>query len=126
MDFDPPLVEFTCDSFSLTSPGTGAEYVLLNPFWGSVEDSVLDNAASSEEGLMGRAMMDASKGIVRKRKGDGGHGRGSGRRNPSEAEDDLPDENSEVIAGEAIHNRFQLDHRRYDTPPRQVLFSVDD
>ena len=87
---------------------------------------MLDNAASSEEGLMGRAMMDASEGIVRKRKGDGGHGRGSGRRNPSEEEDDLPDENSKVIAGEAIHNRFQLDHRMYDTPPRQVLFSVDD
>ena len=126
MDFDPPPVEFTCDSFSLTSPGTGAEYVLLNPFSGSVEDSVLDNSALSEEGLMGRAMMDASKGIVRKRKGDGGHGRGSGRRNPSEAEDNLPDENSKVIAGEAVHNCFQLDHMMYETPPRQVLFSVDD
>ena len=80
MDFDPPPVEFACNSFSLTSPGTGAQYVQLNPFSGSVED----NATSSNEGLMERAMMDASEGIVRKRKGGDGHGRGSGQRNPSE------------------------------------------
>ncbi|MFM7360157.1 MAG: hypothetical protein ACKO1Z_04010 [Actinomycetota bacterium] len=42
----PPPVEFACDSFSLTSPGVGAEYVLLDPFSGSIEiyDSVLDDA----------------------------------------------------------------------------------
>lgn len=127
MEFDPPPVEFACDSFSLTSPGTGTEYVLLNPFSGSVEvyDSILDNAISSDESLMEMAMMDASEGIIRKRRGHGGsHSRRAG--NSYEEDHDHPDENSEVIAGEAIHDRIQLNHKMYDTPPKQVLFSVHD
>ncbi|KAL7532331.1 hypothetical protein ACHAXR_005323 [Thalassiosira sp. AJA248-18] len=113
MEFDPPPVEFACDSFSLTSSGTGTEFVLLNPFSGSVEvfGSILDNAISSDESMLEQAMLDASEGIIRQRRGE---------------EDDLPDENSEVIAGEAIHNRIQLNHRMYDTPAKQVLFSIDD
>jgi len=116
---DPPPVEFACDSFSLTSPGTGTEFVLLNPFSGSIEvyASVLDNAISSDESMMEQAMLDASEGIIRKRRSE---------RSTSYDEEDLPDENSEVIAGEAIHHRFQSNHKMYDTPPKQVLFSVHD
>ena len=127
MEFDdPPPVEFACDSFSFTSSGTGTEFVLLNPFSGSVEvyDSILDNAILGDETLLEQAMMDASEGIVRKRVR-------VGSRRPSsilDEEDNLipDDENSEIIAGEAIHNRIKLHHKMYDTPPKQVLFSVDD
>lgn len=115
MDTDPPPVEFACDSYSLTSPGTGGEFVLLNPFSGSVEvhDSILDNAIGSEESMMEMALLDASEGIIRKR---GRH------------EDGMDDEKSEDIAGEAIHCRIQQSHchSMYDTPPKQVLFSVND
>ena len=111
MEFDPPPLEFTCDSFSLTSPGTGEEYVLLNPYSGSIEvyHSILDNARGSEERLMEWAMYDASENIVRKRTGM--HG------------EDI-DERSEDIAGEAIHSRIQS--KMYDTPPAQVLFGVQE
>ena len=52
---------------------------------------------------------------------------GGNERNAYHEEDDLiPDENSEVIAGEAISKCVQLNHRMYDTPPKQVLFSVHD
>ena len=112
MEFDPPPVEFTCDSFSLTSHATGEEYVLLNPFSGSVEvySSILDNALGSEENLMELAMYDASENILRKRN----------RRHNDEWED----ERSEDIAGEAIHSKMLP--KIYDTPPSQVLFSVRD
>ena len=122
---DPPPVEFACDSFCLTSPSTGAEYVLLNPFSGSVEvyDNVLDNAISSDESLMELALLDASESITQKRScynTEQQHGE-------REENDHYPDmdESSEVIAGEAIHHRFQ-NHSMYDTPPKQVLFSVND
>ena len=110
---DPPPVEFACDSFRLTSTSTGAEFVLLNPFSGSVEvhDSVLDNAIGSDEKLMEQCLQDASDNIVKKR-------------TMSDEADDHPDERSEVIAGEAIHNRMK--YKMYDTPPKQVLFSVND
>eukprot|EP00579_Thalassiosira_antarctica_P006369 CAMPEP_0201883660 /NCGR_PEP_ID=MMETSP0902-20130614/16162_1 /ASSEMBLY_ACC=CAM_ASM_000551 /TAXON_ID=420261 /ORGANISM="Thalassiosira antarctica, Strain CCMP982" /LENGTH=869 /DNA_ID=CAMNT_0048412507 /DNA_START=145 /DNA_END=2754 /DNA_ORIENTATION=+ len=129
MEFDPPPVEFVCDSFSLTSPGTGGEFVVLNPFSGSVEvyGSILDNAISSDESMLEQAMLDASEGIICKRRICGGSRRGGNERSAYHEEDDLiPDENSEVIAGEAISNRVQLNHRMYDTPPKQVLFSVHD
>ncbi|KAL9184490.1 hypothetical protein ACHAXT_012460 [Thalassiosira profunda] len=133
LGFDPPPVEFACDSFALTSPGTGAEFVLLNPFSGAVEvyDSVLDNAISSDEGMLEQALLDASEGIVRKRRGRRGSRRSGNE--PSahlihllEDDDFIPDESSEVIAGEAIHDQFNLHHKMYDTPPKRVLFSVDD
>jgi len=110
---DPPPVEFACDSFCLTSTSTGTEYVLLNPFSGSVEvhASVLDNAIGSDEKLMEQCLQDASDNIVKKR-------------TMSDEVDDHPDERSEVIAGEAIHNR--MNYKMYDTPPKQVLFSVND
>jgi len=110
---DPPPVEFACDSFCLTSTSTGTEFVLLNPFSGSVEvhDNVLDNAIGSDEKLMECALQDASENIVKKR-------------TMSDEADDHPDESSEVIAGEARHNRMNF--KMYDTPPKQVLFSVND
>ncbi|KAL7517005.1 hypothetical protein ACHAWX_002426 [Stephanocyclus meneghinianus] len=120
MDLDPPPVEFTCDSFSLTSHSTGTEYVLLNPFSGSIEvyGSILDNAVKSEEGLLEMALFDASENILRKRglretEMTNGHGM-------------MDDERSEDIAGEAIHSRIQQRTKMYDTPPRQVLFGVQD
>lgn len=121
---DPPPVEFSCDSFCLTSPSTGGEYVLLNPFTGSVEvyGSVLDNAApggdEDERLLLEMGWMDAAEGIVRKRRGGA-----------DADEEDGDEERSEVIAGEAIHARLLGQFGRskmYDVPPRQVLFSVDD
>lgn len=113
---DPPPVEFTCDSFTLTSP-TSDEYVLLNPFSGSIEvHGVLDNAVGGEERIMEAALRAASENIMKSRRS---------RMNllPGTPMSDL-DECSEDIAGETIHSH--LAHKMYDTPPRQVLFSVDD
>ncbi|KAL3790819.1 hypothetical protein HJC23_004720 [Cyclotella cryptica] len=120
MDFEPPPVEFTCDSFALTSHSTGSEYVLLNPFSGSIEvyGSILDNAVKSEEGLLEMALLDASENILLKRglrETEMMHGHGM-----------MDDERSEDIAGEAIHSRIQQRTKMYDTPPRQVLFGVQD
>lgn len=122
MDMEPPPVEFTCDSYSLTSPSTGGEFVLLNPFSGSIEvyESILDNAIGSEESMLEKALLDASRGILRKRGrvvGGGNH----------DNDHDVPDENSEDIAGEAIHHHItHHSHRNiYDTPPKQVLFGVN-
>lgn len=114
MEFDPPPVEWSCDSFSLTSHATGEEYVLLNPFSGSIElyNSILDNALGNEENLMELAMYDASENIIRK------------RNSRMHSDHDFEDERSEDIAGEAIHSRIQP--KMYDSPPSQVLFSVQD
>ncbi|KAL7471106.1 hypothetical protein ACHAXS_011410 [Conticribra weissflogii] len=132
MDMEPPPVEFTCDSYSLTSPSTGGEFVLLNPFSGSIEvyESILDNAIGSEESMLEKALLDASRGILRKR---GRLTGGDGCRIVDHGNDvhlnehDIPDENSEDIAGEAIHHHItHHSHRNiYDTPPNQVLFSVN-
>ena len=125
---EPPPVEFACDSYSLTSPGTGEEFVLLNPFSGSIEvyESVLDNAIGSEESMLEQAMFVASEGILHKRRRRGDSARDRDSINCDYV--DLPDESSEDIAGEAIHHRLQQGYRdnMYDTRPKQVLFSVDD
>jgi len=122
MDMEPPPVEFTCDSYSLTSPSTGGEFVLLNPFSGSIEvyESILDNAIGSEESMLEKALLDASRGILRKR------GRRIGGGN-YDNDHDVPDENSEDIAGEAIHHHIMHHSHRniYGTPPKQVLFDVN-
>jgi len=111
---DPPPVEFACDSFSLTSPGTGGEFVILNPFSGSVEvyESILDNAISpnDDESLLEDTMLDASEGVVRKRTAGGISSRYGDSRT--------------VAEGDVIRNR--LSSKMYDTPPKQVLFSVND
>ena len=122
---DPPPAQFTSDSYCLTSPGTGCEYVLLNPFSGAVEvyANVLDNAVSNDESLMEQALLDASEGVSQER---------STPRIDEDGDNAHPDENSEVsevIAGEAIHNcllHHHMNNKVYDTPPKQVLFSVDD
>lgn len=108
-NFDPPPVEFSCDSYSLTSPGTGSELVFLNPFSGTVEvRNVLDNAVGNDESMLEQAMLEASKNIVSKRLLSSTH-------------NNHGDEDSEIIAGEAFHRSSM-----YDTPPKQTLYSVDD
>jgi len=126
---DPPPVEFTCDSFTLTSHATGTEYVILNPYSGSIEvhASILDNALGSEENLLELAMYDASEHILRKRR-DNTTRRSllvSSSLHTGEMHD-FEDERSEDIAGEAIHQRYIQQPKMYDTPPSQVLFSVQD
>ena len=104
LNVDPPPVEFSCDSYSLTSPGTGEELVFLNPFSGTVEvRNVLDNAVGNDESILEHAMLKASDSIsvdVRKQH---------------------EHENSGIIVEEAFHQSSM-----YDTPPKQVLYSVDD
>ena len=102
---DPPPCEFSCDSFALTSPSVGGEFVILDPFSGSIViyDSLLANALGSEEVMLEQAMIDASECILAKR--------------------DLQDESSSVLAGEAFHRR--ISNKMYDTRPRQTLFSVE-
>lgn len=111
LNLDPPPVEFSCDSYSLTSAGTGSELVFLNPFSGTVEvRHVLDNAVGNEESILEQAMLQASERIVNQRQ----------QQNASSMHNH-DDENSEIIAGEAFHQSSM-----YDTPPKQVLYSVDD
>jgi len=110
-NFDPPPVEFSCDSYSLTSAGTGSELVFLNPFSGTVEvRNVLDNAVGNDEAILEQAMMQASESILNQR-----------QQHDSSSLHHHDDENSEIIAGEAFHRSSM-----YDTPPKQVLYSVDD
>ncbi|EJK59243.1 hypothetical protein THAOC_20563 [Thalassiosira oceanica] len=95
---DPPPCEFSCDSFALTSPSVGAEFVLLDPFSGSivVYDSLLANALGSEEVMLEQAMIDASESIIAKR--------------------DVHDETQTSTS--------RISNKMYDTRPRQTLFSV--
>ena len=125
--FDPPPVEFTCDSFSLTSPGIGTEYVLLNPYSGSIEvyHSILDNARGSEERWMEWAMYDASENIVRKRM-IGMEQQQQQLQQLGGGENNDLDERSEDIAGEAIHSRMIQSKMMYDTPPTQILFGIQE
>jgi len=112
--FDPPPVEFSCDSYSLTSAGTGSELVFLNPFSGTVEvRNVLDNAFGNDESILEHAMLQASESILNQRQQQQ-HGSSSLHNNHN-------DDDSEIIAGEAFHRSSM-----YDTPPKQVLYSVDD
>eukprot|EP00985_Skeletonema_marinoi_P028636 scaffold25530_cov88-Skeletonema_marinoi.AAC.1 len=92
-NFDPPPVEFSCDSYSLTSAGTGSELVFLNPFSGTVEvRNVLDNAVGDDEAILEQAMMQASQSILNLR-----------QQHDSSSLHHHDDENSEIIAGEAFH-----------------------
>eukprot|EP00986_Skeletonema_menzelii_P021033 scaffold32986_cov154-Skeletonema_menzelii.AAC.4 len=110
-NLDPPPVEFSCDSYSLTSAGTGSELVFLNPFSGTIEvRNVLDNAVGNDESILEQAMLQASERIVNQR-----------QKHNSSPTHNHDDENSEIIAGEAFHRSSM-----YDTPPKQVLYSVDD
>jgi len=109
-NFDPPPVEFSCDSYSLTSAGTGSELVFLNPFSGTVEvRNVLDNAVGNDASILEHAMLQASESILNQRQQR--HGSSS----------IYNDDDSEIIAGEAFHRSSM-----YDTPPTQILYSVDD
>ncbi len=110
-NFDPPPVEFSCDSYTLTSAGTGSELVFLNPFSGTVEvRNVLDNAVGNDESILERAMLQASESILNQR-----------QQHDSSSLHNHDDESSEIIAGEAFHRSSM-----YDTPPKQILYSVDD
>jgi len=112
-NFDPPPVEFSCDSYSLTSAGTGSELVFLNPFSGTVEvRNVLDNAVGNDESILEQAMLQASESILNQRQQ---HDSSTSLHNHDD------DEGSEIIAGEAFHRSSM-----YDAPPKQVLYSVDD
>ena len=112
-NFDPPPVEFSCDSYSLTSAGTGSELVFLNPFSGTVEvRDVLDNAVGNDESILEHAMLQASESILNQRQQ---------KQHRSSSLHNHDDEDSEIIAGEALHRSGM-----YDTPPKQVLYSVDD
>lgn len=111
-NLDPPSVEFSCDSYSLTSAGTGSELVFLNPFSGAVEvRNVLDNAVGNDESILEHATREASERILSKQLGS------SSSHNHHGDEDD-----SEIsIAGDAFHRTSM-----YDTPPKQTLYSIGD
>jgi len=114
---DPPPVEFSCESYALTSPGTSGEIVLMDPFDGSISvyDSVLDNAVASDEAMIVKAMIDATSAIISRR----------------EANENSEEENSISSlddAGEAIDERVYRNHNiaEFRTLPSQVLFGVED
>lgn len=105
---DLPTVEFACDSYVLTSSSIGSEYVLLDPYSGSISiyDNILDNVICSDETMLEETLLTAM------RKAD------DFIRTDSEDKDE--EERS------SIRSSSSSSSTRYDTPPSQTLFSVDD
>lgn len=113
---DPPPVDFGCDSFLLLSPACGGDMVSLDPFHGtlSVQESCLDNAVASDEGMMEQAMLEAANLIVNN----------SDRQNLF-SDQDLTDED---IAGAVFDQSVYRNHNisQYKKPPFQILFRLED
>jgi hypothetical protein len=111
-DFDPPPVDFGCDSFILTSAACGGEMVSLDPFHGNlvVHESCLDNAVKSDEGMMEQAMWEAANLI------DGHRERG------------LREDSEEHLAGSVFDQSVYRNHNitQYKKQPFQVLFCLED
>ena len=109
---DPPPLMFECDSFCLTSTGDGTEFLLLDPFDGSLSlfPNVVQNAVASTEGMMEQAMLEAAHAIRHK--------------------DELSymDWQEEHIAGEVIDESIYRNHTRHEYPssPSQSLLTPDD
>jgi hypothetical protein len=100
---DLPTVEFACNSYALTSPSIGPGYVYLDPYSGSITiyENILDNVICSDETLLGQTLL-----LNEMRKADDFI-----RTTTTEEEERRSIGSSSV---------------RYDTPPIQTLFSVDD
>ena len=98
-----PAVEFACDSYALTSPSIGTGYVVLDPFSGSISmyENILDDVILHDETLLGQTLLNEMRradDFIR-----------------TFADDDDERSSSSSSSG-----------TRYDTPPIQTLFSVDD
>ena len=112
-NFDPPPVLFDCDSFALTSTGTGSELLMLDPFNGSLSilSDCIQHGIASDEAMMEKAMVDAAS-FIRNRDHFG-------------VSKEWKDEH---IAGEIIDANVYHNHSRHEfkTPPNQQLLHPDE
>ena len=104
-----PTVEFACDSYALTSPSIGTGYVLLDPFSGSISvyENILDNVILHDETLLEQTLLNEMR----------------------KADDPIrtfADEEERSSNSRSCSSSSSSSGTRYDTPPIQTLFSVDD
>ena len=102
---DPPPVDFDCNSFVLTCPGVGSEFLFLDPFDMSLSiyANCTENAVASDEAMICSAMNNAASALLVQQ----------------QQQEEYHNEREEDIAGAVIDETVYRNHHveQYRTPP---------